>query len=161
MRDERLGPEVSPSLSIPNQALTLLVAVRQAWQQLHHMSSIALELPAILPSPDQISSCNAGAALYLEQLAASLIALLRVQPHHELVVEVQGLSRNVSTAVRALNQLSKKLGDKEQLSREEEEGEGCGMTVPEEMLVASPTPESDEDEEDEEEELSDSETDMV
>ena len=91
-----------------------------------------------------------------------LIAFLRQDDsNHEICFEIQGDSRRISMAVRALNQAAKKQG--EHVAADcSLAGESSEPRVPAELLVASPAPDTDEtDSSNGDQDDSDSQTDIV
>ena len=116
----------------------------------------------------QLTSCNANVAQQLEQLAVFLTAILRRDDSlHEVCAEIQGDSRRISMAVRALNQVTKRQVESGHVSADDSslvEEKGSEPCVPAELLVASPTPDTDETDSstgEQDDSLSDSQTDML
>ena len=144
--------------------VSLMATVKKASRHLNDMADTVLQLPTLSAFPQPLISCNAAAAQQLEQLAVSMTAILKGSAHHELCAEIQGDSRRVFNAVRALNQVSKRVGVAGHVSDHTQSGddadgpEESGPHIPAELLEASFTPEHDdstdteESEEEEEEE---------
>ena len=158
----------STDTSTIDQIISLMATMKKASLHLNNMVAIGLQLPSISSFSPQLTSCNANVAQQLEQLAVFLTAILRRDDSlHEVCAEIQGDSRRISMAVRALNQVTKRQVESGHVSADDSslvEEKGSEPCVPAELLVASPTPDTDETDSstgEQDDSLSDSQTDML